>query len=181
MLFVFNLLSERIRITVHERQNRIIALLIVNLQIMTSHTVATVTSLVESETITVQLKTLCLLAIANYLFARWGLLCRRVVVYADARLRHSLRLPLFILTWILLAIFFFRMFGVFSIIYIRARIWAILAFINLLDGWTVKLARISSTVLSWRLKNNPTLNGILPSLIVIDLSVLLWKRSFHNY
>lgn len=152
---------------------------------MTANTVATITSLIEPEAITVQLETLRLLAIANYLFIWGDLFGRRVVIICATMFGHSFRfvLTLLVLAWLLLIAFslFSRMFGFLFLLIFRTRSWLTLTLTCLIDWRTLKLAGIASAVLARRLKDNPTLNGILPSIIVIDLSVLLRKRSFHNY
>ena len=68
MLILMNLLTKRIRIPIHQHQNRITPLLRILFQIMTSNTITTITSLVDSKTITIQFQTFCFFTVAKYFF-----------------------------------------------------------------------------------------------------------------
>ena len=70
MLIGLNLFTERIRIPIHKYKYSIIPLISIIVQIMATHTITALTSLIDPKTITIEFKTFCLFTIANYFFTR---------------------------------------------------------------------------------------------------------------
>lgn len=69
MLIGLDLLPERIRIPVHQNHNCIIPLIIIDLQVMAAHAIASLTCLIQPEAVAIQFEALGLLAVAKDLFS----------------------------------------------------------------------------------------------------------------
>lgn len=67
VLVVLNFLAEGVRVAIHEGHDGVVPLLVVDVQVVATHTVTPLTGLVESEAIAVKLEALGLLAVANHL------------------------------------------------------------------------------------------------------------------
>ena len=65
---IFYLLSKRIRISIHKCQYGMISFFSINLKVMTSSTITSITNLIQSETITIKFKTFCFFTITNNFF-----------------------------------------------------------------------------------------------------------------
>jgi hypothetical protein len=65
VFIVFNLLSERVRVSVHQGQDSIVSLLAVDFKIMASYTIAPFTGKVKSKAIAIKFQALGLFTIAR--------------------------------------------------------------------------------------------------------------------
>lgn len=70
VLVVLDLLAEGIRIAIHEGHYSVVSLVLVDLQVVAAHAVATVAGLVEPETVAVELQAFGFFAVALDLLAR---------------------------------------------------------------------------------------------------------------
>lgn len=70
MLVVFYFLSERVRVPVHEGQDGVVPLFIVNVQVVAPDAVAPLAGLVQSEAVAVEFQTFGFFTVAKHLLAR---------------------------------------------------------------------------------------------------------------
>jgi len=79
MFIVLDFLSKRVRVAVHQSQNRVIPLLSIDLKIMAAYAVAAVAGKIKSKAVTIKLKTFRLFTIAGN-FPIWIFLLRLVAI-----------------------------------------------------------------------------------------------------
>lgn len=153
---------------------------------MTSNTIASFTSLIESETVAVEFQALSFFAITKYFFIlRYLFNCR---VGGDISMfwrRFFTFLWLFMRVKLIILLLIFWMFHSSPIIYFififqLMRIFSV-TFSFWIYWWTFQLTWIFTSIFFVKLEDNARLYGkVLSGLTLIDLSVLLGERSLND-
>lgn len=182
VLVGLDLLAEGIGVSIHQRHDCAVPLILVDVEVVAAHAVAAIAGLVESEAVAVELQAFGFLAVALDLLARC-VVAVAVGNIVDALFGRSSSFAFPIRPTLLVLRLFLRTFPLFLLEdFFLVFLMRVLTVVVLILILTLRLAGVELPVFSCRFEYDPIDDCVInPFLIYVsdELRLLFWQRGLH--